>query len=110
MDCTAGVQRSRSAAAEGKFVDCQARQRAVCLHRAGVLQRTSRRRAGGVSFVRQPCFIGQMTEPTDPTTVAGDDRITGFPALRSWRAVYLFVLAVFTIWIVLLTALSRAYQ
>ena len=51
-----------------------------------------------------------MNEPTDPTTLAADDRITGFPALRSWRAVYGFVLAIFTMWVVLLTALSRAYQ
>jgi hypothetical protein len=54
-----------------------------------------------------------MNDPIDPTKLAdavADDSITGFPALRSWRSVYLLVLAIFGIWVVLLTALSRAFQ
>jgi hypothetical protein len=35
-----------------------------------------------------------------------DDSDPGLPGLRSWRAVYLFVLACFAGWVLLLTALS----
>lgn len=41
--------------------------------------------------------------------VAVDDDVTGLPGLRSWTAVYLFVVAVFIAYVVLLTALSRAF-
>jgi hypothetical protein len=34
---------------------------------------------------------------------------TGFPGLRSWRAMYLIVVSVFVLYVLLLTALSRAY-
>ncbi len=51
-----------------------------------------------------------MNDPTDPNPLAADDRSTGFPALRSWRAVYLAVLLIFVTWVVLLTALSRAFR
>jgi len=34
------------------------------------------------------------------------DEDTGLPYLRSWRAVYLMVLATFVLWDVLLSALS----
>lgn len=40
---------------------------------------------------------------------ANDDEKTGLPLLRSWRAVYGVVLAVFVGWVVLLTALSWWY-
>ena len=33
------------------------------------------------------------------------DETTGLPGLRSWRAVYIFVLAVFALWVALLTLL-----
>jgi hypothetical protein len=39
-----------------------------------------------------------------------DARTTGLPGLRSWRAVYLLVLAIFILWVVLLTILSRVFQ
>ncbi len=39
-----------------------------------------------------------------------EDRATGLPFLRSWRAVYAFVLAVFVLWIVLLTLLSGIFS
>ena len=45
--------------------------------------------------------------PAEP--VAVDDDVTGLPGLRTWRAVYLFVVAVFVVYVVLLTALSRAF-
>ena len=35
---------------------------------------------------------------------------TGLPGLRSWPAVYLFVVAVFIIWVALLIALERTYS
>ncbi len=39
-----------------------------------------------------------------------EDRSTALPCLRSWRAVYAFVLAVFVLWIVLLTLLSGIFS
>ena len=39
-----------------------------------------------------------------------DDAETGLPGLRSWPAVYVFVLAAFILWIVLLVALTRAFS
>lgn len=39
-----------------------------------------------------------------------DDEQTGFPGLRSWRGVYIFVLVTFAVWIVLLLALTRAFS
>ena len=47
---------------------------------------------------------------TTAADVAIDDDVTGLPALRSWRAVYAFVVAVFVAYVVLLTALSRAFS
>jgi hypothetical protein len=43
--------------------------------------------------------------PPDP-----DDATTGLPGFRSWRAVYLFVLGVFVLWVGLLTVLTRLYS
>ena len=43
-------------------------------------------------------------EPAGPP-----DDATGLPVLRTWRGVYLFVFAVFVVYVVLLTALTRAY-
>jgi hypothetical protein len=45
-----------------------------------------------------------MTEPK-PT----DDQ-TGLPGLRSWTAVYAFVLFTFAIWVVLLILLTGAFS
>jgi hypothetical protein len=45
----------------------------------------------------------------DPPIVA-DDEATDLPALRTWPVVYAFVLGTFVVWIVLLTALSRAFS
>ncbi|MGD0744833.1 MAG: hypothetical protein ABSA45_06730 [Verrucomicrobiota bacterium] len=38
------------------------------------------------------------------------ERETGLPFLRTWRAVYAFVLAVFALWVGLLIALSRMFS
>ena len=38
-----------------------------------------------------------------------NDDDTGLPFLRTWRAVYTFVLAVFVVTLVLLTVLTLAY-
>lgn len=35
---------------------------------------------------------------------------TGLPGLRSWRKVYVFVLAVFALWIGLLIVLTRMFS
>ena len=35
---------------------------------------------------------------------------TGLPFFRSWKSVYLFVLASFVLWIALLMALTKAYS
>ena len=52
--------------------------------------------------------------PVDAATPADagaavDDDVTGLPALRSWTAVYVFVVAIFVAYVILLTALSRAF-
>ena len=50
-----------------------------------------------------------MADPSRNPQPAADDETTGLPALRSWPAVYAFVLGISVVWIVLLTALSRAF-
>jgi hypothetical protein len=49
-----------------------------------------------------------MTNP--PTPLPPDDDVTGLPGLRNWARVYLFVVAVFAVWVVLLSALSGAFR
>jgi hypothetical protein len=39
-----------------------------------------------------------------------DDAATGLPGFRSWRAVYVFVLGVFVLWVGLLTLLTALYS
>ena len=46
-----------------------------------------------------------MTPAPDPK-----DDVTGLPGVRSWRAVYVFVLVVFVLWIILLTVLTRTFR
>lgn len=49
-----------------------------------------------------------MKSPADanpPREIEG----TGLPILRSWRSVYLFVLASFVIWVALLVLLTKAF-
>ena len=50
-----------------------------------------------------------MEESPAPPASANDET-TGLPRLRTWRSVYLFVLAIFIIWVVLLSALSRVFS
>jgi len=39
-----------------------------------------------------------------------DDRGTGLPFLRTWPAVYVFVVVAFLTWVALLTALDRVFS
>lgn len=39
-----------------------------------------------------------------------DDSATGLPGVRSWRAVYIAVTAIFVLWVGLLTWLTEAYS
>ena len=52
-------------------------------------------------------------DPTPPRGAAPappDDAATGLPGLRTWRAVYLFVLGCFIVWVGLLTLLTRVFS
>ena len=40
----------------------------------------------------------------------GVDEATGLPGLKSWRAVYILVLASFVLWVGLLFALGRIFR
>ena len=51
-----------------------------------------------------------MNDSTNTSRHAADDQGTGFPALQTWHPVYLAVLSIFVTWVVLLTALSRAFR
>lgn len=44
------------------------------------------------------------------TTPPPADESTGLPGLRSWRAVYVFVLGVFVVWVGLLAWLTEVYS
>ena len=54
-----------------------------------------------------------MTEPIDNhrSKIATDEKPdgTGLPLLRTWPAVYIFVLAVFVLLVILLALFTRAY-
>jgi hypothetical protein len=43
--------------------------------------------------------------PSEPSS--DNDANTGLPGLKSWRAVYLFVLGFFVLWVVVLAVWSR---
>jgi hypothetical protein len=47
----------------------------------------------------------QEPRPTNP-----EDRETGLPGLRTWRAVYVWVLVLFAVDILLLVALERIFS
>jgi hypothetical protein len=49
------------------------------------------------------------TPAKPPQSEASDDRDTGLPGLRTWRAVYWFVLAVFALVVIGLTVFSRVF-
>jgi hypothetical protein len=52
-----------------------------------------------------------MNSPAETDRPAVDDQnATGLPLLRTWRAVYWFVLVVFVLYVVLLTTLSRVFS
>jgi hypothetical protein len=54
----------------------------------------------------------QRSEDGSPASPPGpvDDRSTGLPLLRTWRAVYIFVVVAFLTWVALLTALERVFS
>jgi hypothetical protein len=41
---------------------------------------------------------------------AGEDETTGLPGFRTWRKVYILVLASFVLWVVLLLVLTMSYS
>lgn len=43
------------------------------------------------------------------TDLPTDEDVTGLPRLRTWRTVYVFVVATFALYVVLLIALARAF-
>ena len=47
--------------------------------------------------------------PPATETLEPPDAATGLPGFRSWRAVYIFVLAVLATWVGLLTTLTLLY-
>ncbi|MDB6166528.1 MAG: hypothetical protein JWQ83_1668 [Lacunisphaera sp.] len=49
-----------------------------------------------------------MTNEKNPPPI--DDAATGLPGLRTWPAVYVFVLGVFVLWVGLLTVLTEMYS
>jgi hypothetical protein len=46
----------------------------------------------------------------DPPNQSVNTEETGLPGLRTWRAVYLLVLALFALWVVLLAALEKVFS
>jgi hypothetical protein len=51
--------------------------------------------------------------PPGPPIASGDEiesEGTGLPGFKTWRAVYLFVIVTFVVWVVLLEALMRAFS
>jgi hypothetical protein len=49
-------------------------------------------------------------EHVGPPPAPVDDRATGLPLLRTWPAVYVFVVVAFLTWVALLTALDRVFS
>jgi hypothetical protein len=45
-----------------------------------------------------------------PPPDADDEKTTDLPGLRTWPAVYAFVLGTFAVWVVLLVWLARAFS
>jgi len=48
--------------------------------------------------------------PTPDQTDATESETTGLPGLRTWRNVYLLVVAVFVVWVAFLVALERIFS
>ena len=48
--------------------------------------------------------------PGGDTPGPDEDAGTGLPGLRTWRAVYTAVFAVFVLWLVLLAVFTRAFS
>ena len=63
--------------------------------------------AGWGESPREPAR--QEPRPTQPSPDP-EGLETGLPGLRTWRAVYVFVLVLFAVYIVLLVALERMFS
>lgn len=48
-------------------------------------------------------------ESSDNSGLHRDDQETGLPILRSWRAVYAFVVVCFACWVAILALLPRVF-
>ncbi len=55
-----------------------------------------------------PTSAPTPTPPSNPPPEA-DDTAPGVPGFRTWRSVYLFVLAAFILIVIALTLFTRAY-
>jgi len=51
-----------------------------------------------------------MKHPNQAETSAGDTHGTGLPFFRTWKSVYLFVLASFVLWVALLILLTKMFS
>jgi len=51
-----------------------------------------------------------MKSPVEVESPAPETEKTGLPLLRSWPAVYIFVLGSFVLWVALLVALTKIYS
>ena len=60
--------------------------------------------------MKPPAGAADPGGPPSNSSPPVDDEVTGLPGLRSWRAVYLFVLGCFVLWVVLLAALTRFFS
>ena len=57
----------------------------------------------------EPSGRGRLVTVAEPPADRRDE-ITGLPALRTWRSVYLFVFTCFALWVLLLLALTLFYS
>jgi len=58
--------------------------------------------------MREPNESSQVQEPV--TQAATESESTGLPLLHSWKAVYIFVLSTFVLWVLLLFLLSVRFH
>ncbi|MGH7245244.1 MAG: hypothetical protein ACREJD_17665 [Phycisphaerales bacterium] len=48
--------------------------------------------------------------PEKQSVIGPDERSTGLPLFASWRSVYMFVVACFCVWVVILAILPRIFS
>ncbi len=69
---------------------------------------TSKQGQEDPDHVKSSAVAGQ--DEAVPSRAKVDDEVTGLPGLRSWRAVYLFVLGSFVLYVVVLAWFTRYYS